>query len=178
MNITLIGYRATGKSLLASRLAARLGWDWADADVSIESLAGRTIREIFEREAEAGFREREAAVIRELTARDRLVIAAGGGVVLRADNRAAIRTGKVVWLTASPNVICQRLERDNTTAARRPNLTAAGGIVEIRRLLAEREPLYRQCADLIVATDDRAPDELVTAILEGLGPAVEPLINP
>ncbi len=167
MNITLIGYRGTGKSTAARLVAERLGWTWVDADAFLEEQAGQAIRDIFAREGEAGFRDREAAVIQELTRRDRHVIAAGGGAVLRTENRDAFRkTCMTVWLVASAEVIERRLAADATTAERRPALTREGGAAEIRRLLAEREPLYRAAADVIVETDSQTPAEVAERITQ------------
>jgi shikimate kinase len=169
LNVVLIGFRGTGKSTVARLLAQRLGWSWVDADALLEEQAGRTIREIFEAEGEVGFRDRESALIRQLSERDQTVIAAGGGAVLRAENRLALKNaGPTVWLVAPPEVIEQRLAADATTAQRRPPLTSRGGQDEIRQLLAEREPLYRACADLIVDTSDRTPHETAEAILRWL----------
>jgi shikimate kinase len=158
MNVILIGYRGTGKSTVARLVAERLGWSWVDADAHLESQAGRTIREIFATEGESGFRDRESAVLRELTARDCCVIAAGGGIILREQNRQAIcRSGLVVWLTADARVIADRLEADASTATRRPALTPLGGVDEVSALLAEREPLYRACAQLMIDTTTSTP---------------------
>ncbi len=170
MNVILIGYRGTGKSTVARLVAERLGWSWVDADAYLETHAGRTIREIFASEGEAGFRDREAAVIRELTCRDRCVIAAGGGAVLRDENRQAIgRSGFVVWLTADAEVIADRLAADASTPARRPALTAQGGLTEIRRLLADREPFYRACAQLVIDTTTTTPDQAAERIAKTFG---------
>jgi shikimate kinase len=167
VNITLIGYRGTGKSTVARLVAQRLGWQWIDADTRVEEVAGRTIREIFQAEGESGFRDRESAVIRELTAGDQLVIAAGGGAILRPENYRAIKlSGMVVWLVASPEMIERRLASDSTTAARRPALTSSGGLEEIRGLLSQREPLYRSCAGLIVETDRYSPDQVAEQIVQ------------
>ena len=169
MNITLIGYRGTGKSTVARLVAERLGWQWVDGDARVEELAGRTIREIFQTEGQTGFRDRETAVIRELTARDRLVIAAGGGAILRPENRQAIKSsGMAVWLLASPEMIVPRLAADPNTAARRPALTTAGGAEEIRQLLEQRAPLYRLCADLIVETDQCSPEQVADQIVRAV----------
>ena len=116
-----------------------LGWDWVDADVEVELAAGRSIAAIFADEGEPAFRDLEAAVLADLIQRDHIVLALGGGVVLRPSNRTLIRqAGRVVWLTATPQTIAARLAADATTSSRRPNLTAAGGLDEIRRLLDER----------------------------------------
>lgn len=157
MNLVLIGYRGAGKTLVAQRLALALGWNWVDADVEIELAAGASIKAIFEAGGEARFREFEAATLQQLAERDQTVIAAGGGVVLREENRRLLAAmGKVIWLKAPIDALARRIAIDATTAQRRPNLTAQGGRDEIARLLAQREPLYRQCADLEVETADAA----------------------
>jgi len=169
MNLVLIGYRGTGKSTVARHLALALGWDWADADVEIELLAGKSIAAIFAEEGEPRFRELESIVIADLSRRDFLVLAAGGGAILRPENRAALRSsGRVVWLTARPETIMKRLAADPDTAGRRPNLTTSGGEAEIRALLASRAPLYAATADLTVETDSRSPSEIAQEILSRL----------
>lgn len=170
MNVLLIGYRGTGKSTVARRLALAMAWEWVDADVEIEMAAGKSIASIFADDGEPAFRDLECRVLGRLAQRDRTVIAAGGGAVLRSENRAVLRSsGKVVWLTATPETILARVAADATTAARRPNLTTAGGEAEVRRLLAERTEFYHQTADIAVATDDRTPDEIAAEIIERLG---------
>jgi shikimate kinase len=165
-NILLTGYRCTGKTTTGRLLAARLGWDFADVDDLIESTAGKSIADIFAAEGEAGFRDRESAALAELCRRSDCVIATGGGAVLREANREALRdAGLVVWLTAAPETLWQRLQADPSTAARRPNLTASGGLDEVRNLLAAREPLYREAADFAVASDDLSPQAVADAIL-------------
>ena len=129
MILTLIGYRATGKTTLARLLAERLGWDWIDADVEIERRAGISIAQIFAERGEPAFRDLEAQVIADLCRRDRLIVAAGGGAPLRPESRRAMRLGgKVVWLTARPETILARMSGDATTATRRPDLTDKGPV--------------------------------------------------
>lgn len=165
MNVFLIGYRGTGKSSVARCLADRLGWKAVDADDELEQRAGRTIREIFASDGEVVFRELESAVVADLAAADRTVVALGGGAVLRPENRAALRDrGLVVWLQASAPVLAQRLAQDTTTQDRRPSLTPQGVLAEIEQLLAVREPLYRQCADLAIDAETRTPDEIADEI--------------
>ena len=167
MNIVLIGYRGAGKSSVARELARRLGWEWIDADVECERQAGRSISEIFAEGGEASFRELESQVLVELVRRQQTVLAAGGGAVLRADNRALlVSAGKVVWLKADAATIHRRIAADETTAARRPNLTAQGGEREIVETLAQRMPLYRQCANLEIDTEDKTPAEIADEILD------------
>lgn len=170
MNIFLIGYRGSGKTSVASALAAQLGWPWVDTDRQIEQRAGCTIREIFAQKGEEAFRDLESQVLAEVAAGDRQVVALGGGAVVRAANRHALAgRGKVVWLTASPQMLWQRIGQDPTTASRRPHLTAAGGLAEIETLLAQRTPLYAQCADLVLNTEGLAPDQLARQIVQQLG---------
>jgi shikimate kinase len=164
-NLFLIGPRGAGKTTVARLLAGRLGWEWLDADAVLEARVGRSIRSLFQEEGEAGFRAREAALLEELCQGQRLVIATGGGVVLRPENRERLRAaGRVVWLTADPTTLWDRLRADETTAEQRPNLTV-GGLTEVEEILRVREALYRTCAHLAVSTAGRAPEEVVDAIL-------------
>jgi shikimate kinase len=166
--ILLIGYRGTGKSTLAPLVAARLGWRAVDADLELERRAGASIRALIEREGEAGFRDREAALLEELCALSQHVVATGGGVVLREANRERLRqAGRVIWLTATADEICARLESDPTTPARRPAL-GVGGRTEVEEALRAREPLYRACAEGVAATDG-PPERVVDVILAWLG---------
>jgi shikimate kinase len=172
MLVSLIGYRGTGKTTVAPRLAARLGWTWIDADEELERRAGCTIKQVFENEGETGFRQREREVLHDLLRRDRLVLAAGGGAILNADTRRElIAAGPVVWLTASVGTIAARIAGDVTTSARRPQLTNAGGTAEIEQLLASREPFYRECASLELNSDHLSVDDIVQRITDFVGQA-------
>ena len=169
MVITLIGYRGSGKTTVAQSLAASLGWSWIDADAVVEDAAGCTIKEIFAAEGEPGFRDRERRALAGLLTRDRLVLAAGGGAILDPQTRGEMKAaGPVVWLQASVAELAARIDSDPATAGRRPNL-AGGCIDEIGRLLAEREPLYRECATLRIDTDALAVAEIVERIAVALG---------
>ncbi len=187
---------------MAQVLALRLGWDWVDADVELELRAGKSIAAIFAEDGEAAFRDLESAMLAELVRQERRVLATGGGVVLRAENRELLRSGansvlkkgtgterqpetsdktqnalgasplfqrpaKVVWLKATPETILRRLSEDWTTISRRPNLTT-GGLDEIRDMLDKRTPLYRQCADLEIDTDDKTILEVAAEIIASL----------
>ncbi len=166
VNLILIGYRGTGKSTVARLLAEQLGASCLDTDLEVERRAAKSIRAIFEEDGEPVFRDLEMAAIHDVLARDNLVVAVGGGAVLRPENRAALRNlGKVIWLRADVETILRRVAADPTNAARRPNLTTAGGRDEVVKLLCERAPLYEQCADLVVDTDDRPADALAAEIL-------------
>lgn len=179
MFLALIGYRGSGKTAVAQLVARRLAWDWVDADVEIELRAGKSIAAIFADDGEPAFRDLESAVLSELVQRDRAVLALGGGVVLREENRNLLRTaceagrGKVVWLKALPETLHQRIAADAATATRRPQLTADGGLEEVRQLLAVREPLYRQSADLEIDTEGKSIEavaEEVSAWIHGKSP--------
>jgi shikimate kinase len=149
---------------VARLLAEQLGWSALDADDVLETRHGRSISQIFADEGEPGFRDKEAAILAELCGLRQHVIATGGGVILRAENRQRLReAGQVVWLTADPATIWQRLQKDAGTAERRPALTV-GGLAEIEQLLREREPLYRACAHLVVDTVARSAEEVAAAI--------------
>jgi shikimate kinase len=163
--IFMIGYRGTGKTTVARLLAGRLGWSWVDADETLESRFGMTIRTIFETEGEAGFREKECVVLADLCRLAQTVVATGGGVILRKNNRDLLRqSGIVVWLTANPETIENRLQRDPTTFERRPALSI-GGLAEIAEILRMREPLYQVCAHFAVSTTELAPEEVAGAVL-------------
>jgi shikimate kinase len=170
-NLVLIGYRATGKTTLARLLAQRLGWEWIDADVELERRAGKTIAQIFADSGEPTFRDLESEVIRDLCRQKHLVLAAGGGSPMRPENRQAMReSAKVVWLKAAPATILFRMTGDATTASRRPSLTGKDPLEEIVHLLARREPVYRESADLEIDTEGRTPEQLADEILGKLGP--------
>ncbi len=167
MALVLIGYRATGKTTLARLLAGRLGWDWIDADVEIERRAGKSIKRIFAEDGEPAFRDLEVEVTADLCRRGRLVMAAGGGAPMREENRRAMRAaGPVVWLSASAEIIHDRMSADLTTTGRRPDLTERGGLDEIIELLASRRPIYQELADVEVDTEGKTPEQLAAEILD------------
>jgi shikimate kinase len=164
--IYLIGYRGTGKTTVGRLLAERLCWDFVDADIHLEEQSGQTIKEMFAAEGEAGFRARESRNLRDLAGWEQTVIATGGGIILNELNRQLLRqTGCVVWLTASPRSLGERIAADPATSARRPNLSV-GGLAEIEQLLRIREPLYRAVADFEIDTEGQSPDALAEAILK------------
>lgn len=165
MVISLIGYRGSGKTAVARPLAAALGWEWIDADARVEERAGKTIRQIFSDDGEPAFRALERQVLAELLQRDKVVIATGGGAILNPQSRIELpAAGPVIWLQATPQVLAARIAADASTADRRPAL-AGGGADEVSRLLALREPWYRECASFRVETDHASISEIVAQIL-------------
>lgn len=164
-SVFLLGPRGSGKTTVGRLLATRLGWSFIDADELLETRAGRSVADIFAAEGEAGFRDREAALLTELATRSDCVIATGGGIVLRSANRQLLRdAGRCVWLTADAATLWTRIQADPTTAVRRPALTALPGPAEVERLLAEREAFYREVAHQVVDAS-QSPDAVVSAIL-------------
>lgn len=166
-SLILIGLRGTGKTTVGQLIAAARGLRFVDLDKQLQTLTGQSVRELFASVGEAGFRERESQVLAEVLGRATpQVIATGGGVVLRPDNRQRLRAaGWVVWLTADPAVLAQRLADDPASAEQRPALIAGGGLAELVQLAAVRAPLYRECADLVVSTDTLSPLEVAEHIL-------------
>ena len=167
-NIALIGYRATGKTTVAKELASRLpGWNWVDADVEIERAAGKTIAQIFQQSGESGFRDLESTVTAELLLRPQTIIATGGGVVIRPENRERLKqTAFVVWLKASAETIYNRMYSDETTATRRPALTDSAPFEEIVKMLNMRQSWYEQTANVSVDTDALAVEQIADWIIQ------------
>ena len=171
MNLFLIGYRGSGKTTIGRRLADRLWQTFRDSDEMIVERAGRNIKEIFASEGENGFRDRESAVVSELSKLSDHVIALGGGAVLREENRAALRAGghKIIYLRCEPEELLRRIQADPVTAANRPSLTSlGGGIEEVRSLLAQREPVYREVMTAELDVTHLTPDEAVVYVVRML----------
>ena len=167
MSVFLIGYRGSGKSTVGRRLADRLWQTFLDSDELIVKQAGMTIKDIFETEGEAGFRDRESLVVRELAMLDEHVVALGGGAVLREENRKAIHDGghKVIYLRCEPDELHRRIQADPATAANRPALSAlGGGIEEIKSKLAEREPIYRATMSAELDVTNLSPEDATVYI--------------
>ena len=148
-NIILVGLMGAGKSTIGRHLARRLNLTFYDSDKVIEERTGVSIPTIFAVEGEAGFREREEQVIADLTTLPNVLIATGGGSVLRDINREHIKAGgKVIYLRASAEQLFQRIKHDKS----RPLMQTANPMQTLRDLLKAREPLYMEVADLIMPT--------------------------
>ncbi len=176
--VVLIGFSATGKSVLAPYVAERLGWRVVDLDVEIEREAGRPIPAIFEREGEAGFRAREREAVREAAQIDGAVIASGGGVWLDPENRAALaEQGFVITLEARPSTILARYAATEQGRPEvRPLLAGADPRRRVESLKAQRQPFYA-LADLTLHTDEpeigELVEEIVAAVERGAGRALD-----
>ncbi len=164
MLAVLVGYRGTGKTTIAPLVAQALGLRAVDMDELIVRRTGRSIREIFESEGESTFREIESTILRELLQQKGIVVAAGGGVVVRDQNRQLLGRVPVVWLRASAETISRRLQRDPASSQQRPALTTLSAEDEIRFLLRQRELLYAAVADLVLDTDDQPPERIAEVI--------------
>lgn len=163
--LVLIGMMGSGKSSVGKRLATVLSVPFADTDAVIEARAARTVAEIFSTDGEAAFRATEASVVAELVvAENPSVVSTGGGAVLDRTTRTLLHDrATVVWLRASPAMLAHRIAPDGT----RP-LLADDPAAALRRLAAEREPLYRETAHHIVDVDHVARRVVVERILEAL----------
>lgn len=160
-SVILIGPMGSGKTTVGRSLARDLGYEFIDADHLLEERCGVDIPYIFEREGEAGFRERETELLRELVQMENTVIATGGGVVTTKENRELLRNGPyVIYLLASVDQTFRRTR--NST--HRPLLNTEDPRYRLRKLLEARDPWYRECADLIVASATRTTRELVHSL--------------
>lgn len=165
-NLFLVGPMGAGKSTVGRRLAQALGMDFHDCDREIERQTGASIPLIFELEGEAGFRRREKEMLERLTALPGVVLATGGGAVLDPDNRSHLsQRGRVIYLHTSVKQQLARTSRDQN----RPLLDAADPEARLQALTAERDPLYREIADLVVDTDGRSVGQVVNELLQRLG---------
>jgi 3-dehydroquinate synthase len=168
-NIFLVGLMGAGKTTIGRMLARRLGMRFADSDHEIEARTGASVPWIFEIEGEPSFRKREAEMIRELTAGSGLVLATGGGAVLNPDSRRLLaERGTVIYLRASVNSILARTAHDKN----RPLLQTADPRRKLEDLTAQREPLYREIADIVIDTGRPNVQSMVQTILDQLA-AVE-----
>lgn len=173
-NVFLIGPMGAGKTTIGRQLAALLHKVFLDVDQEIEKRTGVSIPTIFDIEGESGFREREAAVIDEISRGHDLVVATGGGAILRPDNREILKArGTVVYLQADLPTLVERTHRDRN----RPLLQTDNPRGKIKELLQQREPIYRELADVIVDTGKRAPASVARNIVTRLK-SVEPHENP
>ena len=148
-NIYLIGMPGSGKSTIGQSLAKCLRLTFVDADQALTDRTGVAIATIFDVEGEAGFRQRESALIAELSERSDILVATGGGLVLRADNRERLRTtGVIIYLRAKLGDLWARTQHDS----KRPLLRAENPRAVLASMLEIREPLYAEIADLVVET--------------------------
>jgi shikimate kinase len=162
-HLVLVGMMGAGKTTVGRAVAGRLGRELWDSDQMIEAREGRTVRDIFETDGEDAFRDIETDVLREaLASPKRAVIAAAGGVVLRPENRAALRASgaRVVWLRADPKLLAERVK----SGTHRP-LLDKDPEGTLQQMYEDRAELYREVADAILTVDNRSVGDVVEAVL-------------
>jgi shikimate kinase len=161
-NIFFVGLMGAGKTTVGRAIARRLDRPFFDSDHEIEERTGARIPIIFELEGESGFRDREAAVIADLSAREGIVLATGGGAILRAENRELLHTrGVVIYLRANPYDLWIRTRKDTN----RPLLQTEDPKAKLEALYSVRDPLYRECAHFIVETGRPSINGLINMVL-------------
>jgi shikimate kinase len=164
-NIFLVGMMGAGKTTVARLLAGRLSRTFIDADLELEARCGVKVPLIFEIEGEEGFRNREVAILDELTSRTGIVLATGGGAVLREENRQRLTArGVVIYLRAQPHDLFLRTRHDKN----RPLLATPDPQKRLEELFVERDPLYREVADLVMDTGRQGAPVLVKQLLSTL----------
>lgn len=164
-NIYFVGLMGAGKSTLGRALARKLGRTFFDSDQEIQARCGVPVSVIFDLEGEEGFRQRETQAIQELTQHKNIVLATGGGVVLREENRACLReNGTVIYLRATPRELWSRIQHDRS----RPLLQVADPELQLRALHAERDPLYREIADFVIDTGKPSVSRLLNVVVSQL----------
>jgi shikimate kinase len=160
-NIFLVGLMGAGKTSVGRMLARRMHKEFLDADAEVEKITGVKIPVIFEIEGEPGFRAREEKMIDQLTAMNDIVLATGGGAVISPANRTFLKErGRVIYLRAAPEDLWRRTRRDRN----RPLLQTADPLGRLRALHEQRDPLYREVADLIVDTGSQSVAHLTSQI--------------
>jgi len=165
-SIVLIGFMGVGKTAVGKVLAEKLGRKFVELDSLIEHKAGKSIPDIFQQDGEVAFRELEIEVTKQVSTDKNLVIACGGGIVLNKINIDRLRQqSRIVYLTASPEVILKRVSGDGDE---RPLLKAANKALNIRELLGFRKPFYERAAGITIDTSKLDTDSIVEQIMNKL----------
>jgi shikimate kinase len=165
-NVYLVGLMGAGKTTIGKALARRLAYHFVDTDHEVEARTGVGLPTIFEIEGEDGFRKREAQVIAELAALKGRVVATGGGAVLRPENRQNLQTsGLVIYLDVPLPTLHERTRHDK----KRPLLQVSDPRQKLRELHAQRDPLYREVADLIVSGSRITVQSVLNLLIKKVG---------
>lgn len=162
-NIFLIGFMGVGKSTMARKLAQHLQMELVEMDETIEAEQGMKINEIFAKKGEERFRDMESALVERISEKQNVVVSCGGGAVLRADNVQNMKkSGKIVFLTATPQTIFERVRYSNN----RPLLNGNMNVEYIEKLMEKRRCVYEKAADIVVVTDGKSEQVLLKELLE------------
>jgi shikimate kinase len=153
----------TGKTTIGRQLAKNLSVSFYDSDHEIEKRTGVKISIIFEIEGEEGFRRRETQILNELSQMNNIVLSTGGGAVTKAENRKTLKNnGHIIYLKSSPEILFKRTADDKN----RPLLQTDNRLIQIRKILAEREPIYIEMADEIIDSEKKSSKQIIQKILE------------
>ena len=165
-NVYLVGLMGAGKTTIVRSLGRQLDLEFIDTDREIEARTGVSIPTVFEIEGEDGFRKREAQVIADLSRHSGRVVATGGGVVLRSENRANLRaSGFVVYLNVPPYTLWERTRQDRN----RPLLQVDDPLLKLKELYSQRDPLYREVADLVVDGSRNNANGILQLLIKEVG---------
>jgi shikimate kinase len=153
----------TGKTTIGRQLAKNLSVSFYDSDHEIEKRTGVKIALIFEIEGEEGFRRRETQILNELSQMNNIVLSTGGGAVTKAENRKTLKNnGHIIYLKSSPEILFKRTADDKN----RPLLQTDNRLIQIRKILAEREPIYIEMADEVIDSEKKSSKQIIQKILE------------
>jgi shikimate kinase len=169
MNIVLIGYRCSGKTAVGKTLARDLDREFLDTDALIEEDVGRSIETMISTKGWNRFREIERRLVQQVSRRNHLVIATGGGIVMDEENVKNLKqNGWVVWLKGKPEVLKERMVKEQDSGRIRPSLTGADPLEEIKEVLNVRKPFYKRAGDLVVDTSSRTIGDVAALIIKNL----------
>ncbi len=169
MNIVLIGCRCSGKTTVGKIIADELGRDFLDTDALIEADAGCSLETVISRYGWDDFRNIEKALVEKVSKKDNLVIGTGGGVVMdRVNTKNLKENGWLVWLDADAQVLGERMGREQRAGRIRPSLTGGDPIEEIKAVLEDRAPHYKQAASLVLDTTTLTPAEAAACIVKAM----------
>lgn len=164
VNLYLIGMMGAGKSTIGHLIAQELSYGFVDTDDIIVKAAGKSINQIFADESEADFRQLESDILSQVCAYTKLVIATGGGIVLKRENWSYLHHGLIVWLDVPVKILLQRLAEDQT----RPLLQDPDPEAKLRSLIEHRQPLYSQADLHIPITEVETPEQIATRIVSAI----------
>ncbi len=170
VNLYLVGMMGAGKTVVGRTLATKLGYRFVDNDAVIEQVAGKSITQVFASDGEEAFRQMESQVLAEVCAYTNLVIATGGGIVLRRENWSYLHHGLVVWLDVPVEQLYARLTSDTT----RPLLHDVDRLGKLRSLLEQRQPLYAQADLRITLSNEETPEQIATQVLKKIPTVLKP----